>query len=262
MRLELDFEKSVEENASLYFERSKKSKRKLSGLAKAISRTKGAIAKRPKENPKKEPLKKRKPKWFHQFRWFLSSDGLLVVGGRSAKQNELVVKKHLDEQDLFLHADIPGGSACVVKASDPIPETTLKEAAQFAAVFSKAWQNSLPSVDVYAVSKDQVSKQAPSQTSLATGAFMIYGKRKWFRKTPLRLAVGVNAEKEVISGPLAAIKKSSRIFAELLPGKQSASDAAKRILPAIKRKDEKAGISLDEIIRMIPASGIEVKIPE
>lgn len=262
MRLELDFEKSVEENASLYFERSKKSKRKLSGLAQAISRTKGAIAKRPKEKPKKELIKKRKPKWFHQFHWFVSSDGLLVIGGRSAKQNELVVKKHLDEQDIFLHADIPGGSACVVKFSDPIPETTLNEAAQFAAVFSKAWQNSLSAVDVYAVSKEQVSKQAPSQTSLAAGSFMIYGKRKWFRKTPVRLAVGVDPEKEVISGPLAAIKKNSRVFAELLPGKESASDAAKRILSTIRHRDGKAQILLDEVIRMIPASGIEVKIFE
>lgn len=262
MRLELDFEKSVEENASLYFEQSKKSKRKLSGLAQAIANTKGAIAKRPKEKPKKEPIKKRKPKWFHSFRWFFSSDGLLVIGGRSAKQNELVVKKHLDEQDFFLHADIPGGSVCVVKASGPVPETTLSEAAQFAAVFSKAWQSSLSAVDVYAVSKEQVSKQAPSQTSLATGSFMIHGKRKWFKKTPLRLAVGVNSDMGVVSGPLTAIKKNSRVFAELLPGKQSASDVAKRILTNIKHRDEKVQISLDEIIRIIPASGIEVKISE
>ena len=33
--------------------------------------------------------KMRKRMWFEKFLWFISSDGLVVVGGRDAQQNEV-----------------------------------------------------------------------------------------------------------------------------------------------------------------------------
>lgn len=260
MRLELDFDKSVEENASLQFEQAKRAKRKLVGLKAAIDRTREKIASQPKEKKKVLPAKKKKTQWFHSFRWFVSSDGFLVVGGRSAKSNEQLVKKHFDETDMFLHADIPGGAACIVKSQGKeIPDGTLKEAAQFAAVFSKAWQSGLSSIDVYAVSKQQVSKSAPSGTALSTGAFMIYGKRKWFKKTPLRLAVAVTKEGELISGPVSATKKSASRLVELFPGKLAASEAAKKLAVALE-KGKKVSLNIDEIVKAIPGNGIALKL--
>lgn len=51
---------------------------------------------------------KRKLRWFEKFRWFVSSDGFLVIGGRDAGTNEMVVKKHMEPQDIYLHSDIHG----------------------------------------------------------------------------------------------------------------------------------------------------------
>jgi len=182
MDVEIDFGKSLEENASSYFEKSKLAKKKLLGLKKAMIDMEKKIAS-VKETPKAKALvQKRKRQWFEAFHWFKTSQGLLVIGGRDAKSNESVVKKYLEKEDLFLHADLQGASACIVKAEgEEISEESLLESAEFSAARSKAWQQKLASVDVYAVSKEQVSKSAQSGEALSTGSFMIYGKRQWFR---------------------------------------------------------------------------------
>ena len=66
----------------------------------------------------------------------------------------------------------------------------MREAAQFAASFSKAWVNANAAVDVYAVKKEQLSKHATGGY-IPTGAFAISGKRTWFRGTRLALRIGL-----------------------------------------------------------------------
>jgi len=263
--LELSFEKSVEENASDYFEKSKRAKRKLEGLKKAIVETKARLAQMEKQNVVSVPslVKKRKRKWFEDFHWFFSSDGFLVIGGRDAKSNETVVKKHLEKGDKFLHADIHGGSACVVKAEGKeVSEKALEEASVFAAVFSRAWKQGLSSVDVYAVDSEQVSKHAMSGESLGKGAFMIYGKRQWFRKTPLNIFVGLRIEDDcpiIVCGPEQAVKKNALAFVRVVQGSNENSKTAKEVLSFFEKKlGKKIGIHLDEIVSMLPAGGTRV----
>ena len=59
-------------------------------------------------------------------------------------------------------------------------------AAQFAACFSKAWENGLSAVDVFAVGKEQISKSSQAG-SLGTGSFLISGEREWFKNVKLDL---------------------------------------------------------------------------
>lgn len=41
---------------------------------------------------------------FEKFYWFISSENYLVIGGRDQQQNELVVKKYLnDGRSLLIH---------------------------------------------------------------------------------------------------------------------------------------------------------------
>ena len=37
----------------------------------------------------------RKPFWFERFHWFISSENYLVLSGRDAQQNELLVKRYM-----------------------------------------------------------------------------------------------------------------------------------------------------------------------
>jgi len=41
--------------------------------------------------------------WYEKFRWFISSDDFLILGGRDATSNEIVIKKHTEKNDLVFH---------------------------------------------------------------------------------------------------------------------------------------------------------------
>lgn len=268
MKIEIDLRKSLHENASDYFEKSKKAARKLSGLEKAVKEVGARIKALEKEAPEKkeEKLSRKKPKqWFEKFRWFYSSDGFLVLGGRDAHSNEFLLKNHMEKEDKYFHAEIHGAPHVVIKTDGKIvPEKTLEEAACFAVTFSSAWKLGFASYDVYSVAPEQVSKKAPSGESLSTGAFMIYGKRQWFRKASLSLAIGlkempVNEEKSfaVMAGPESAVGKQCSAFMKLMQGKEASGQVAKQIRFFFREKTGQE-IDLDEIIRALPAGGFRI----
>ena len=137
----------------------------------------------------------------------------------------------------------------------------MKEAAQFAVVFSRAWQSNAAVADVYSALPEQVSKEAPSGESIGKGAFMIYGERKWFKRIPLSFAIGlekIDDSFRVISGPESAIKKHAIAFVALQQGNDKKSDAAKKILALLRKKLPEAAIDLDEIVSMLPNGGIKI----
>jgi predicted ribosome quality control (RQC) complex YloA/Tae2 family protein len=257
MKVDIDLRKSLQENADYYFQDSKKAAGKLRRLEKALGLMEGKLkaAGKKKAAGAGKAEKRRKREWYEKFRWFISSDGFLVIGGRDAGTNEIIVKRHTDSDDGYFHADIMGAPHVVVKAGGKkIPEATKKEAAVFAASFSNAWREGFSYADVYSVRPEQVSKEAPSGEFLGKGAFVIRGKREWFRKTGLNIALGIE-EKEgsvrVISGPPAAVSKRTALFFRILQGEKEKSEVAKLLRAAFEKK---AGvkISLDEIIAALP----------
>jgi predicted ribosome quality control (RQC) complex YloA/Tae2 family protein len=61
----------------------------------------------------------RKPHWFEKFHWFVTSENQLVLSGRDAQQNELLVKRYLRKDDLYVHADLHGAATTIVRNNDP-----------------------------------------------------------------------------------------------------------------------------------------------
>ncbi len=266
MKIEIDLHKNLNENASIYFQKSKKNKKKLEGLKKAVKETEKRLSKM-KENQtteKKEVLiKKRKKQWFEKFHWFYTSDNLLAIAGKDTKSNEEVIKKYMDKTDLYFHAEIHGSPHCLLKAiNNSSPETSMKETAEFVACFSKAWKTGISSVDVYSVLPEQVSKKAVSGESMKTGSFMIYGERNWFKKTPLNFAIGIKKEKEnfiVISGPFESVKKHSEILFKIRQGKDSKGVIGKKLKKLFEEKLNTI-IDLDELISMLPSGESEIVV--
>ena len=134
-------------------------------------------------------IKARKVYWFEKFFWFISSENFLVIGGRDAQQNELLVKRYMKPTDIYVHADLHGAATVIVKnpSSDPVPPKTLNEAGQFAVCFSAAWDSKVLTA-AYWVTPDQVSKTAPSGEYLTVGSFMIRGKKNFL--PPSQLTMG------------------------------------------------------------------------
>ena len=62
--------------------------------------------------------KRNKKFWFEGNRWTMLSSGQLLIGGRDAKGNDRIVKKHLSSTDLYFHADLHGAPSCALKLSE------------------------------------------------------------------------------------------------------------------------------------------------
>ncbi len=253
-RLVLDLKKSIEENASDYFEKAKKIKRKIKGaeeaLQKSLEKLKELESKKEKfelDEVKKKKVEREK-EWYEKFRWFISSDGFLVLGGRDATSNEVLIKKHTDKNDLVLHTDMAGSPFFVIKSnSKEIPNSAIKEAADATCTFSRAWKLGLQTTDVFYVKPEQVSKKTKAGEYMGKGAFMIYGKTNYIANK-VNLAVGITKDNAIMSGPLEAIKKNCSKYVVLRQGDEKVSSIAKKI-----RHQLGGNLDLDEVIRALPA---------
>ena len=266
MEVKVDLRKSLPENAKGYYEHAKKAKAKILGAERAIGETLEKISKLAVEESVEEEKivlkKRREERWFERFRWFESSDGFLAVGGRDATSNEVLVKKHLDSSDLVFHADFHGAPFFIIKNPEgkEIPEGTRREAAVAAGSYSRAWNAGRGSCDVYYVSPEQVSKTPPAGEYLTKGAFMIYGRKNYFRSVELKVAVGfkLNEFVEVLGGPEGAISKQTKHYALIGVGDVKSGELARKIKDFVMGK---ASREEAERIKAVSLSDIQYWIP-
>lgn len=272
--LSLDIRLSATENANQLFQRSKQLEKKVKGATIAIEDTKQKIArldeKRDDELTAADTDKlmyRRKKRWFEKFRWFKTSENFLVLGGRDAASNQQLIRKYLDESDLFFHADFAGAPVVIVKTEGrEVSKEELMEIAIFAVSYSRAWKAGRSAADAYWVTSDQVSLSAPSGEFLPKGAVMVRGERNYIRNNPVRIAIGVIIEEGfpiIIAGPESTIRQKTKVFTIITPGKIKVSDAAKRLRTDFSERvpsefqSQVRALSIDEIIAILPPGPID-----
>ncbi|MCX6662072.1 MAG: ribosome rescue protein RqcH [Euryarchaeota archaeon] len=251
----LDFRKSVSENADQKYDESKKIQEKLKGALEAVEQTTHDLATKKDVEVVEEEKKVTHGKqwWFERFRWFISTEGNLVVAGRDASSNDIVVKKYLSDGDRYAHADIHGAPSCVIKSKGvndekiPISEKTLEEACLFAASYSRAW-NQFGEASAYWVLPEQVSKTPESGEFVPKGGFIIRGKRNYCR-CKLEVAVGLipfgDGEK-LMGGPITAVAtRAVKGYAILTPGTTKKSMIAQKLAKAFQ-------VSTDMVEKVLP----------
>lgn len=275
----LELQRSLFENAASFYERGKKARQKLEGARAALEDSRRKLTEVEKKMHKAEELEQVKPaeamqelakhkvkhkEWFEKFRWFVSSDGFLVVAGKDATSNEVLVKKYTEDKDVVFHADIVGAPFVVVKTEGKKPsEQCLREAGEFAAAFSRGWREGFGSVDVYWVRPEQLSKGGPSGESVAHGAFVVRGERNWMRGTPLRIAVGVaisdrESRARIGGGPVEAVRAKLNAYVVIVPGDVEGKELFNRVLTSLGRKlprelrETVLNVSIEEIREFIP----------
>jgi predicted ribosome quality control (RQC) complex YloA/Tae2 family protein len=253
----LDYEKDVTANAQALYDRRKEALLKAQRVEEAIAKTRGEIeaAKATAVKASKKPrVKATKSLWFEAYRWTLSSDGFLILGGRDARTNDQLVKKHLREGDRYAHADIHGAPSTVIKDGAKAPESTLREACEFALVYSKAWSAGLASGSAYWVLPEQVSKQAESGEFLPRGAFIVRGKRNYFHDLPVSVAIGeveIEGHRKIMGGPVSAVAARAARHVVLVPGKEDREEVAKRLATVF-------AVPIEEIVRAMPPGKVQI----
>ncbi len=254
-RVTLYVHETVEQNVDRLYTQARKFKKKRAGALAAMA------APPPKAAPKAGVgAKREKPRWYHRFRWFETSDGALVLGGRDAGQNEELVKRYMEGKDTFVHADVHGASVVIVKG----PTERWDEVAQFAASFSGAWRAGHLEADVYAARPDQVSKTPEAGEYVGRGSFIVRGERTWFRSVPLGAAIGFGPT-GVIGGPPAAVAPKTGVRVLLRPGPFEPNDTARQVLRALREhlggdggRSAKAVLNTEAVARFVPPGGSEI----
>ena len=258
--LDLNVNGTVESNAQKHYERGKKLKGKLEGVLSALEETRVAIERWSLEQAASErhasvsAAKPTKRFWFERYRWFISSEGAVVLGGKDARTNDMLVKKHLQPGDRYVHADIHGAPSVIVKMIGDTGEQTLSEACEFAVATSKAWNARIGSGAGYWVLPEQVSKTPQSGEFLARGAFVIRGKRNYCGKKEIALGLGeisYEGESKVMCGPIGAIEAQSGRYVIIRPG-----DINKNVFAKVAA--ETFAVPIEEIQRVLPPGNLSV----
>ena len=246
MEIILDISGNAAKNAAHYYERNKKGKKRLEGAKKALAETIHKIEKlkRTKEYEVKNKVEKikREKRWYEKFRWFISSEGVLCVGGRDATSNDILVKKHVEKDEIVFHTERPGSPFFVIKGK--AGKKTKEEVSIATGSYSRAWKDGIGSTDVFCVKGDQLK----TEKGLAKGSFMVYGKREYFEPV-LKLAIGFTDQ--VIGGPIDAIQGVTKNYVVIEQGNDKSSDIAKKIKKQI-------GGELEDIQRFVPAGGAKI----
>src|SRR5574337_320114 len=263
-KIKIDPQSSIQAIASTLFNESKKQMRATDTINLEKKKTEKSL-----ELVKKQAsiaqdsivfAVQKKKEWFERYRWFITSDGHLAIGGRDASSNSAVIRKHLNKNDMVFHAEIVGSPFFLLRESREEDASRVKEVAQATVCFSRAWRAGVYGLNAYWIKPDQVKTAAPSVQFIAKGSFVIEGSKNFVQVTTLQLTIGLYEKDEsylLMCGPPSAIKKHCIYFVTIEPSGVDMTEMARKVkLEFMKFKEKEEivkAISLDDFIRMLPA---------
>lgn len=186
--------------------------------------------------------------WYEKFRWFFTSSGKLVIGGKSAEQNEEIVKNRIDKEDIILHTAYPGSPFAIIKSEGKkITDNDIREGAIFCASFSQQWKRGKKRTEVHVFNANQIFKNKKDKL----GTFQVSGRITKIQ-AELRLALTIQ------NGKLRAVPESAakEKFIEIIPGKMKKEEAAGIIKENLQKKN--LTLSEQEILQALPAGGFTI----
>jgi predicted ribosome quality control (RQC) complex YloA/Tae2 family protein len=251
--------------ASQIFAESKRLISSASQIMDSIQKMEKALQKMERsgvEADKRGQAKQVKRKWFESFRWFLTSESFLAVGGRDAGSNSLLIRKKMEQEDLVFHAEVSGSPFFLLKRGKDAGQVSIVETATATVCYSRAWREGLTAADAYFVHPDQVKLGAPSGMYMARGSFMVEGQRNYVKNIKLILAVGVtkiDGEARACSGPTSSVSKYSPVVVEIVPGGMKPLAIAKKIIKLVEQHVENIQLpAVDEFLRVLPPGDSEI----
>jgi predicted ribosome quality control (RQC) complex YloA/Tae2 family protein len=280
----LHLDESVHQNAQRHFETGRRQKDKSSGAIEALEETRLQLERAKKKEAKQQAsgqvvrVKRAKRLWFEHHRWTMLPNGRLLVGGRDAKGNDAIVKKHLKGEDRYLHADLHGAPSCALQSQrgfvvderppaylpeglpafrltdrlevGSITEEDLADAARLALCWSRAWGSGGAHGTVYSVKPAQVSKTAETGEFVGAGAFIVRGQRTWYKDLDMRLGlvlIAINGVPLLLGTTPEHASTLGGRWAVVSGGRTKKEQAANRIAKA-------TGLSVDDILPVLPGA--------
>ncbi len=189
------------------------------------------------------PIKK-----YENYRWFFTSNNVLVVGGKSEEQNELAIKNFLKPQYIVMHTSAPGSPFMIIQSDKPTKKD-LEETAIFTGCFSKQWKKGNKKIDIDIFKGEQIYKLK----TMKTGTFGVRGSKETMKIKPELFLI-------IQKGKFKAVPetKTEKKLASIKPGKLSKTEAADKLAKIIKDKFH-LPVHKEEIMQAIPSDKLGVK---
>lgn len=188
--------------------------------------------------------------WYEKYRWFFTSTGRLVIGGKSAEQNEDVVKNRIGRNDLVMHTKGAGSPFAIIKVNGAgkINENDIHEAAIFTASFSRAWKQGKSKTEIHIFKPEQIAKEKNRKQ----GTFAVLGK---IQKAKAELKLALTMQKGKLRAvPLTAAQD---MLCTIKPGKTNKEKTAEII--AKNLKEEGLKFTIQEILNSLPTGKFTIE---
>src|SRR3989344_2567865 len=96
---------------------------------------------------------------YRRYKWFYTSSGKLVVGGKSAELNDALLRevKKMHSEHYVMHTSHPGSPFCVILAEvRDVSLRDLEECAIFTGCFSRAWKEQRRKTEIHIFKSNQI----------------------------------------------------------------------------------------------------------
>src|SRR3989344_4300057 len=98
---------------------------------------------------------------YKKYRWFETRSGKIVVGGKSASQNDELIKllKSKQRELIVMHTSTPGSPFSIILSDiNKVTKSDLEESAIFTGCFSRAWRERKFGAEIHVFKLSQLSK--------------------------------------------------------------------------------------------------------
>ena len=184
---------------------------------------------------------------YKKYRWFFTRSGKLVYGGKSAEQNEEIIRDLVKNKKEFImmHTKIPGSPFAVIEAPvNKVSKSDLEETAIWTACFSRAWKKGLKKTEIDVFLTEQLIKKK----GMKLGTFGVIGKVDK-KDAELKLVL-INQKGVLRAVPEKTVKANNKKFAKIIFGNIPKEEFTRRL--AKKLNEDK-----EEILNSLPTGGFK-----
>lgn len=194
----IDLTLSAYANASEYFnlrkttaEKQKKVEQNIEKAMKNIEKNVNQQLKRKLEKSHNILKKVKNPYFFEKYYWFISSEGFLVLMGKSALESDQIYGKYIEEDDIFVSNSYDNVVWIKNPEKSEIPPNTLMQAGMLCMASSEVWLKKLAASAWWCKAKNISKFNTYDNNVLPAGVFTIKDENEKNILAPSQLVMGL-----------------------------------------------------------------------
>ena len=187
---------------------------------------------------------------YQKYKWFYTSSGKLVIGGKSAIQNDELLKivKSMNQEFMVMHTSSPGSPFSVILSDvNKVSKRDIEEASIFTACFSQCWKlmSRKVSVDIFK------SSQLYKRKDMKSGTWGVIGD---VEERPVQMSLALTRQQSVLRAvPEQSVKNKKDILVKFKPGKISKEEMVAKLATELGEH-----FSQSELLSALPAGGFSI----